>query len=110
MSDIRRIQNEVTAWVLHNFGNDNELATVGGLIEEAGEVMQAAVKRSQGIRGTREEWDAKLRKESADVFIKLCDVAQFNGFDLADAIAERWAVVKLRDWKANPQGHGIGAA
>lgn len=110
MTDIRTIQDEVKAWVLHNFGNDNELATVGGLIEEAGEVMQAAVKRSQGIRGTRAEWDAKLRKETADVFIKLCDVAQFNGFDLADAIAERWADVKQRDWKANPQGHGIGAA
>lgn len=108
MSEIRDLQADVTEWVLRNFGNSNELATVGGLIEEAGEVMRAAVKRSQGIRGTRAEWDAALRKESADVFVKLCDVAQFYGFDLSDAIAERWAQVRQRDWKANPRGHGIG--
>lgn len=108
MSDIREIQAEVHAWVLHNFGNSNELATYGGLVEETGEVMQAAVKRSSGIRGTHDEWTAKIRKESADVFIKLCDIAQFEGFDLDDAIADRWAVVRQRDWKADSQGHGIG--
>jgi NTP pyrophosphatase (non-canonical NTP hydrolase) len=110
MTDIRALQGEVNAWVEHNFGHDNELATVGGLAEEVGEVMRAAVKRSQGIRGTREEWDAELRKESADVFIKLCDVASFYGFDLADAVVERWTKVSARDWRANPQGHGIDGA
>jgi len=110
MTDIRDLQGEVNAWVEHNFGHGNELATVGGLAEEVGEVMRAAVKRSQGIRGTRAEWDAELRKETADVFIKLCDVASFYGFELADAVTERWAVVSARDWKANPQGHGIGDA
>jgi NTP pyrophosphatase (non-canonical NTP hydrolase) len=109
-NDIRDLQCDIARWVEHNFGNSNELATVGGLVEECGEVMRAAVKRSQGIRGTREEWDAELRKESADVFIKLCDVAQFYGFDLATAITERWGQVRQRDWKANPQGHGIGGA
>lgn len=108
--DIKTLQAEVNAWVEHNFGHDNELATVGGLGEEVGEVLRAAVKRSQGIRGTREEWDAELRKECADVLIKLCDVAAFYGFELADAVTERWSVVSARDWKANPQGHGIGSA
>jgi NTP pyrophosphatase (non-canonical NTP hydrolase) len=105
--DVRALQDDVDAWVERNFGHDNELATVGGLVEETGEVMRAVVKRSQGIRGTTEEWDAELRKEAADVFIKLCDVASFYGFDLANAINERWDVVKQRDWKADPTGHGI---
>ncbi len=107
MNAISSYQEEVTAWVLRNFGNSNELATVGGLVEESGEVVRAAVKRSQGIRGTREEWDAELRKECADVFIKLCDVAQFYGFNLAEAVETRWRVVQQRDWKANPIGHGV---
>ena len=108
--EVREVQAEVAAWVAHNFGNSNELATYGGMIEEAGEVMQAAVKRSQGIRGTHEEWTAKIRKECADVFVKLCDIAQYEGFDLADAIEERWSDVRRRDWKADPIGHGIGGA
>lgn len=108
MEDLRGLQADVSAWVEHNFGHDNELATVGGLGEEVGEVLRAAVKRSQNIRGTRAEWDAELRKECADVLIKLCDVASFYGFDLADAVAARWAKVRQRDWKADPQGHGIG--
>jgi len=107
--NIATYQHVIATWVLHNFGNDNEFATVGGLVEEVGEVMRAAVKRSQGIRGTREEWDAELRKEAADVFIKLCDVAQFYKFDLASAIEDRWSEVSRRDWLANPQGHGIGS-
>lgn len=108
MNTIGTYQAAVNAWVEHNFGRGNELATVGGLAEEVGEVMRAAVKRSQGIRGTREEWDAELRKECADVFIKLCDVAGFYGFALDEAIEDRWLVVRARDWKADPQGHGIG--
>lgn len=108
--DIKILQAQVNTWVEHNFGHDNEMATVVGLVEEVGELSRAVVKRSQGIRGTREEWDAEMRKEAADVLIKLCDVASFYGFDLADAVAERWTVVSARDWKANPQGHGIGSA
>lgn len=105
--DVRQTQREVSEWVLHNFGNDNPLATFGGMVEEAGEVIRAAVKRSQGIRGTRSEWDAKVRQECADVFIKLCDIAQYEGFDLELAIRERWEEVRQRDWRADPVGHGM---
>ena len=102
------LQDDVQQWVVRNFGTDNELATVVGLVEEVGEMCRAVVKRSQGIRGSEEEWTAELRKESADVLIKLCDIAQFNGFSLAEAVAERWGKVRQRDWRADPQGHGIG--
>ena len=107
VSEIRALQIEVNEWVTRNFDN-SELTAVVGMVEEVGELCRAVVKMEQGIRGSRNEWFAEIRKESGDVFIKLCDVARFYGFDLADAIHERWAKVGKRDWKADPLGHGIG--
>lgn len=108
-NEIRELQTEVNAWVLRNFDN-SELTAVVGMVEEVGELCRAVVKMEQGIRGSREQWFAEIRKESGDVFIKLCDIARFYGFDLADAVAERWADVSRRDWKADPIGHGIKGA
>lgn len=107
--DIRTMQAQVNEWVTRNFDN-SELSAVVGMVEEVGELCRAVVKMEQGIRGTREEWFAEIRKETGDVFIKLCDIARFYEFDLADAIEERWAKVSQRDWKADPIGHGIGGA
>jgi len=78
-----------------------------GLGEEAGEVQRAVLKMHQGIRGTKEEWIEEARKECGDVFIKLCAVASSLGFDLGQAITERWEIVRERDWTANKIGHGI---
>lgn len=106
MSEIRVLQTKINDWVVRNFDN-SELTAVVGMVEEVGELCRAVVKMEQGIRGSRDEWFAEIRKEAGDVFIKLCDVARFYGFDLADAIHERWAKVGQRDWKANPIGHGM---
>lgn len=107
MSQLSDYQEEITEWVIRNFGNDSILATVGGVCEEAGELMRAAIKKDQGIRGTDEEWFQELRKEAADVYIKLNDVAQFYGFSLEDAISERWSEIRLRDWTKDKVGHGL---
>jgi NTP pyrophosphatase (non-canonical NTP hydrolase) len=116
MTSIRELQAEIAEWITRNFGNDSPLATAGGLGEEGSEALEAAmglaelaglqvtigrvlrgaVKHSQGIRGTREDWVREIRKECADVFIKLTDVAQFYGFELEDAVTERWALVQQR--------------
>lgn len=104
---IRLLQEDMADWQQRNFGDGDELSASVGLAEEVGEVCRAVVKRHQGIRGTREEWDAEIRKEVGDVFIKLVDVARTYRFDLADAIAERWGTIQRRNWKADPQGHGI---
>lgn len=124
---IQQLQAEVETWIMHNFGNDNELATVGGLMEEGAELcdaivamalvsdmthhlgllMRAAVKRSQGIRGTADEWQAEIEKESGDVFVKLCDIATYYGFSLSAAVQTRWAEVRQRDWKVDAIQHGI---
>lgn len=98
----------VIGWLEHNFGPDrdvHEQALV--LAEEVGELCRALVKRSQGIRGTAADWTAEVRKEAADAVLALHAIAGTEGFDLYAAVAERWAVVSKRDFKADPIAHGI---
>jgi NTP pyrophosphatase (non-canonical NTP hydrolase) len=118
---IADLQAEVASWVAHNFPEDSRTDVALGTVEEIGEVAEivldlmamggrmsrATLKQRQGIRGTRDEWDAQIRKEVADVFIKLCHLAAKCGFDLDCAIIDRWDEVKQRDWVANPEGHGL---
>lgn len=96
--------NEVGAWLRHNFGPDRSVRDqVLVVAEEVGELCRAIVKREQGIRGTREEWDAAVRKEAADIGIALLAVAHTEGFDLPTEMADVWAEVSRRDWAADPQ-------
>lgn len=67
------------------------------IAEEAGEVARAVLKRVQGIRGTHEHWTTEIRKEAADVMISLMCLAQIEGFDLGEAVDERWDTVIARD-------------
>ena len=99
--------DDVAAWADHNFPTETPETVVLGLAEEVGEMCRAALKRYQGIRGSRAEWDVEIRKESGDVFIKLVHVAHVHGFDLLSAIQSRWGDVSQRDWRANPIGHGL---
>ena len=100
------LQDRVAAWVKHNFPDDTPETTVLGLVEEAGELARAALKRYQGIRGTQEEWEAEIRKECGDIYLKLCHTAVMYDFDLEEAILARWAEISKRDWQADPIGHG----
>lgn len=104
----KALVESIQRWQHRNFEHTTtELSVFGGLVEETGEVMRAAVKRSQGIRGTSDEWAAEIRKEVGDTFIKLCDVARYEGFDLVDVILERWNDISQRDWTKDKKGHGI---
>lgn len=113
MSDnIYQWQRKITTWINKNFPNNNTTATYMGMIEEAGEIARIITKREQGIRGYSDPiyCEQELRKEMADLFIKLCDAAQFEGIDLQEAIEERWETIRFRDWKKNPMGHGKAQA
>ena len=97
-------------WSIHNFGDTVECPDVialGGLTEELGELARALFKRHQGIRGTYEQWTTEAEKETGDVLLKLLDVAWRAGIDFNAAVLERWEVIRHRDWRADPQGHGI---
>jgi NTP pyrophosphatase (non-canonical NTP hydrolase) len=108
--EIYQLQDQVGGWVLRNFPTDTRQTAVLGAAEEVGELCRAALKHYQGIRGTAEEWEAEVRKETADVFLKLCHVAVLWGFDLGSVIDTRWAEISERDWITDPVGHGLPAA
>lgn len=97
----------VEAWLAYNFSNETRVTAALGLCEEVGEVARAVLKQEQGIRGTWEEWDEEIKKELSDVYVKLIHVAMICGFDLDEAVAQRWEVLRQRDWVNNPKGHGI---
>jgi NTP pyrophosphatase (non-canonical NTP hydrolase) len=100
-------QLAVGLWCNKNFGHQSDLVLYGGTAEECGEVLRGAVKREQGIRGTREEWNGVIQAEMGDVVIKLASVAAQEGWNLANIVAERWADVSQRDWTVNKVGHGL---
>jgi NTP pyrophosphatase (non-canonical NTP hydrolase) len=74
------------------------------LAEEAGEVCRAILKRMQGIRGTRDEWTAMVRKECIDVQLVLLGIAHYEGFSLAGALSEFWPQIEARDVNHDPIG------
>jgi NTP pyrophosphatase (non-canonical NTP hydrolase) len=106
-SEIAALQDAVIVWNGRNFPGTTAELHVLGLCEESGELARAALKRAQGIRGTRDEWHAEIGKELGDVFIKLCCVAAAYGFDLRSAVVERWNDISRRDFVADPIGHGL---
>lgn len=124
VSEIRALQIEMTQWLEHNFGGetDNKLASTMGLVEEVGELGEAVMglalhiarlnravlKQYQGIRGTYDEWQAAIETETADSFVKLVDIARVCGFDLSTVVWGRWDQLKMRDWKKDPAGGGVG--
>lgn len=103
-------QTEVETWSFRNFGDQNacpvELAALG-LAEEVGELCRALLKRKQGIRGSRYDWNREVHTELADVLIKLFDVAARENVSIADCLAVRWPEVAGRDFVTNPIGHGM---
>jgi len=106
MDDIK-INKEIANWVENNFRAETRATITLGIAEEAGEVCRAVLKQQQGIRGTYEEWDEEIKKELADVYIKLVHLASFIGWDLSKLIETRWIEIQKRDWIKNPTGHGI---
>jgi len=99
---LNRLQLELLSWQKHNFPNREPWEPLIGISEEVGELHHAFLKRHQGIRGTREEWDAEIKDALADIIVYLCDFANAEEIDLEHELAETWARVKRRDWQANP--------
>lgn len=100
-------QSDVTDWQRANFNQLGVAWTTLGLVEEVGELARALLKREEGIRGSYDEWSEEVRKELGDIFIKLLDVAQTLDYDLPTVAMLRWMVVRERNFRANPIGHGL---
>jgi NTP pyrophosphatase (non-canonical NTP hydrolase) len=102
-----RLQSEMLQWVTHNFPGHSPLENTTGLAEEAGELCRAVLKLERGIRGTREEWLAEIKKEIGDVIICCIFIANDYGVDWAQALQERWRVIEQRDWQRDKIQHGV---
>jgi NTP pyrophosphatase (non-canonical NTP hydrolase) len=102
-----KFRDELLSWLRYNFPDENRVTSTLGLAEEAGEVCRAVLKQDQKLRGTYEEWDKEIKKELADVYVKIEQLADLCGWDLHELILDRWDELKKRDWIANPTGHGI---
>lgn len=105
--NIPSFQDQVAEWANKNFPGETRETVVLGLAEETGELCRAALKRHQGIRGTAEEWEHEAWKEIGDVFLKLLHVCSIWGFDLEDAVRDRWVTISQRDFTVDPKGNGL---
>lgn len=83
-------QQRAGEWTDSRFPDD-DLSQRGLVLgEETGEVLRCILKARQNIRGGTDRWMDELPKEAADVFFCLVALAHRAGFDLLDAIEERW--------------------
>lgn len=103
-----QLQTLVVEWAHAYFPNDTPELRALGVAEETGELCRAFLKRANGIRGTRAEWDAEIRKEMADVVTTCFMLAGYEDFDLWDAVVQRFAVVSTRDINHDPVSAVIG--
>lgn len=97
---LRTLQNEVSKWADHNFGDKRDPFL--GVVEEVGELSHAILKRKQGIRGTKEEHEEAIIDAVGDIVIFLADFCATQKIDFALSVALTWDKVKKRDWKKYP--------
>ena len=102
MIDLDALQDQLSAWVKHNFGGGDATKPILGAMEELGELCHAHLKQQQGIRGTSTEHEAAARDAVGDIVIYLIDYCNERGWRMADILAETSAEVLVRDWKLYP--------
>lgn len=98
------LQKEILEWQRREFHpQPTQQQDIDGqflvLAEEVGEVARCLAKGRQNIRGGTAHWAAEMRKESGDVYIALAALAAFAGFDLVDAVNDRWTTVSQRKFR-----------
>lgn len=97
------LQSEVSTWLHERVGpNPGLLANfkkLGEEVLELGDAVQGSLG-FHGLSGPPEGWSQNLRDETADVVIVCMSIAVTEGFDLADAVAEKWARRKRGPWVA----------
>jgi NTP pyrophosphatase (non-canonical NTP hydrolase) len=97
----RRLQSEVRAWSVRNFGDRATHQPLLGAMEELGELSHAHLKQEQGIRGTAAEHEAAAKDAVGDLIIYLADYVAGRGWDLQEIMEDTWEIVGRRDWTAN---------
>lgn len=99
---LQRTQADHLEWQTHNFGPPKSHEQFMGMTEELGELAHALLKRSQGIRGTKEEHDAAAKDAIGDLLIFTLALCNAEGWDLQSILEETWGAVRQRDWVRFP--------
>ena len=102
-TDITALAHEIAAWRRRELPTTDtatqELLAGMKVAEEAGELVGALVKRTQGIRGVT---GADVLDELGDVLITALAVAVDLGCDPAQVLEQRWAGVSQRRFATAP--------
>ena len=102
---INEIQAAVKEWTLKNFGPPVTPfhRPILGVVEEVGELAHGQLKGEQGIRGSKEENEAKMRDAIGDIMIYMMDLCNCHDWSLEGILQDTWeGVVQKRDWRTNP--------
>lgn len=103
---LNELQQAVGEWSRRNFPNNKPYHPLLGLQEEIGELSHAHLKGEQGIREGAGDPGALIEKKMdavGDIVIYLADYCSRNGIDFEVAVSLTWAVVRERNWRANPK-------
>lgn len=103
MITLTQLQNELTQWQAHNFPTRTFEEPFKGIVEEVGELSHGLLKQKQGIRGTYDEHEAKIKDSVGDILVYLADFCNARGYNLQDIIDITWEQVRARDWRKNPK-------
>jgi len=103
VTDITALAQEIITWRRRELPTTDaatqELLSGMKVAEEAGELVGALVKRTQGIRGVT---DADVLDELGDVLITALAVAVDLGCDPAQVLEMRWRTVSQRRFATAP--------
>jgi NTP pyrophosphatase (non-canonical NTP hydrolase) len=98
---LRAMQREHNAWKRLQLGAHRIDTSLMGLVEETGELAGAIRKERQGI-DDQHKLIQKQRSGIADITMCLVDICNVRGWDYEEIVANKWAVVKQRDYRAGP--------
>lgn len=108
---LAQLQKQAGDWLTYNFGDEEGEGWINQffcMVEEIGELAHASLKQRQGIRGTKEELEEKVKDAAADVIIATAGFCFRRGIDLQTAVEMAWAEVRVRDWTKERQKNGKG--
>jgi NTP pyrophosphatase (non-canonical NTP hydrolase) len=89
ISVIKEVLTDHPTWEFNNFGEQEPIKPLLGMQEEIGELSQAVLKHSQGIRsGTEEEVKDKIRDAIGDVVVYLISFCNKANVGLLQVIAD----------------------
>jgi len=102
-NDITALAHEIAAWRRRELpatdAATRQLLAGMKVAEEAGELVGALCKRTQGVRGVT---SADVLDELGDVLIAALSAAVDLGFDPAQVLNQRWASVSQRRFATAP--------